>query len=101
MASSTATVSAMPSAVMIVVVFRTIRFRRLYARGMAIVQLIRGAQRLHDGGARGAQRRHEGADQTDGSRGKDARQSHRRVDELQRRQKPSERTLGDALHQER
>ena len=36
MASSTATVSAMPSAVMSVVVLRTTRLRRLYATGMAM-----------------------------------------------------------------
>src|SRR5262245_44606007 len=47
MPRSTATVSAIPSAVMIVVVFRTLRLRKLYESGIAIeAEEIRFNQRL-------------------------------------------------------
>src|SRR5271170_7852590 len=70
-ATSTETVSAMPSAVISVVVLRTVRLRRLYARGIAI--LARIPQRFEDRRARrverGDERTGDADDEGDGHQG--------------------------------
>src|SRR5579885_3805109 len=65
-ASSTATVMAIPAAVMMVVVFRITRFRTLYETGIAICVCLSGvAQRIENIGARRVPGRDEGANDSD------------------------------------
>ncbi len=99
MASSTATVSAIPSAVMSVVVLRTTRFRRLYARGMAMASPCSAGRRqsmMREALSAGTSE----LAHPDGRGGADADQRHRKVEQVQVRQEPAERTVRHALHQQ-